>query len=704
MHLFKTGIIICLLHLLFSTPANALNRGAEEKELQNWLFSKDCKTWEEITIPHSCNAVDGHSASYYRGLTYYKTNIFFNKKELSKPHYLLFEGAAQAADIYVNGYLLTKHYGGYTPFTVNITSSIHEGDNEIQVVCDNHENINLIPVASDFNKNNGLHNSVYLLTMNEGYFSPTKYGIYRLHVTTPQVSTNEAFTCIESEINNTSNKRRKYSVTISLENISGEMVYSTSEEMTVEAGGLQELRHGFKLDNPHLWNGKKDPYLYTLYLKLKDEHGKILDAISTKIGYRFYKMTKDNGFFLNGKPYPLRGVALHQDMENKASAVSTEDIENDYKIIQELGANFVRLAHYPHRDLAFRICDSLGLIVQTEIPWVNVCGEYATKAYFKNITEQMDEMIDNLYNHPSIIFWGMWNEVHRWGNKDWLQGKLSTKKLLDHTESLYYHSKKKDPFRYIGLTECSYFRDKDYHKLTADYYSENRYNGWYYNTFQFDKFSDHMNEVHNKMGICNVAEYGGGVNPFCHSTDSTLMANRKDDSRHYEEYGNLIHESHVRQIQKMNFLNFTSLWIMFDFPVANRTEGYMDSEDGIHFSENNYRKYINDKGIVTRNRKTKKDTFYLYKSWWNKDETTIHITSKRMRNRAKDKPFSIKAYSNAKSLSLYQNGKLVQTLDECKDDSGIIWIFKPVTNQTSHDTFRVVANDNTEDNADWFFN
>ena len=690
--------------ILFVSSASAFTRGMKETGLVKWQFSKTGQNWEEVTIPHSCNAIDGHSEKYHRGLAYYKTSVSFCKKELSLPHFLLFEGAAQAADVYVNGYLLTKHLGGYTPFTLAINPWIHEGDNEIQVVCDNHENVNLIPVASDFNKNNGLHNPVYLLTMNPGYFSPLKYGMYRLHVTTPKVSEKEAFTCIESEISNASSHKERYTIHISLANSAGKEVYTATEKITIAAGQKAEFRHGFKLDSPHLWNGVQDPYLYTLSLTLKDAKGKVLDLADTKVGYRFYEMTRDNGFFLNGKPYLLRGVALHQDMEDKASALSTEDFINDYKTIHEIGANFVRLAHYPHRDIAFRICDSMGLVVQTEIPWVNVCGEYATTAYFDNITHQMDEMMNNLYNHPSIIFWGMWNEVHNWGNKPWFQGKLSTEKLLGHTQSLYKHSKKRDPFRYIGLTECSIFKYKDYHKLVADYYSENRYNGWYYHTFKFNVFTENMNEIHNKMGICNVAEYGGGTNPFCHTTDSTLMANRKDDTRHYEEYGNLIHESHVRQIQKLPYLNFTSLWILFDFPVANRTEGYMDSEDGIHFTENNYRKYINDKGLVTRDRKTKKDVFYLYKSWWNKKETTVHITSKRMRIFPSGKPVTVKIYSNARSLKLYQNGKLIQTLDKCKDESGIIWTFEPVRNESSHDVFKVVADDSTEDTVDWHFN
>ncbi len=698
------SIIFSLLCLSLNISfLSAQNMTVKQQALSSWQFSKDNLHWQTVNIPHSCNAHDGHSAEYYRGLTYYKTLIHLSRESSTKPHYILFEGAAQAADVYINGYLLTKHKGGYTAFTVNIQDFIHEGENEVLVVCDNHENINLIPVSSDFNKNNGLHNPVYLLEMNEVHFSPIENGPYRLHISTPSVSNDAATTNVRSRLCNQSNSRKEFKLSMSLTSQKGTVCYRHETSITLNAHGSTDFEHEFNLDRPHLWAGLEDPYLYTLTLTLKDSKGHLLDETYSKIGYRFYEMTRNNGFYLNGKPYPLRGVAIHQDMEGCASALHTSDFYRDYSMIADIGANFVRLAHYPHRDIAFRLCDSLGIIVQTEIPWVNVCGEYATAEYFQTIQNQMREMIRNLRNHPSIIFWGMWNEVQNWGNKPWLQGKLDVQKLLDNTANLYQMAKKLDPHRYVGLTECSVFRYKDYDQLQADYYSENRYNGWYYNTFQFDVFSKDMHEIHDKMGVCNVAEYGGGINPFCHTLDSAMMANRKDDTRHYEEYGNLLHESHVRQIMDMPFLNFTSMWIMFDFPVANRQEGYMDSDDGIHFTENQYRKYTNDKGIVTRDRKTRKDIYYLYRAWWNKRETTVYITSRRLKHYPPTQPLSIKVYSNAPSLTLYQNGKKLATLHNSGERSGLVWTFRNIKKPSTRETFKVVAPDGTQDEVTWDF-
>ncbi len=699
----KTYLLLTVAFFL-TTSLWAQKMAYHQTALDTWQFSKDNQNWETVTIPHSCNAIDGHSPKYYRGLTYYKTTIVFSKEQLAKPHYLLFEGAAQAADVFVNGYMLKKHMGGYTAFAVDIQKNIHEGENEVMVVCDNRENNNLIPVTSDFNKNNGLHNPAHLLEMNDIYFTPTDNGPYRFHVSTPKVSADAATTCVTTKIKNATTHNKKVKVEVTLTSQKGVKCHQSEIEHNVKAQDVSDFTCTFNLERPHLWNGIEDPYLYDLTLTIKDAKNNVLDVATTKVGYRFYEMTRDKGFYLNGKHYPLRGVAMHQDMENKASAVSTSDLYQDYERVMEIGANFVRLAHYPHRDIAFRICDSLGLVVQTEIPWVNICGEFAQETYFTTIRSQMKEMILNLYNHPSIVFWGMWNEVRRVHPQPWLQGKLDIPKLLVNTEKVYNLGKSLDPYRYVGLTDCSVFRNNNgYEKLKTDYFSENRYNGWYYKIFNFDVTTKEMNFVHDKVGACNIAEYGGGINPYCHTLDSTLMANRKDDTRHYEEYGNLIHESHVRQIMDMPFLNFTSLWIMYDFPVANRMEGFMDSDDGINFTENDYRKYTNDKGIVTRNRQLKKDVFYLYKSWWNKKVTTVYITSRRMKYYPSNRPVDLKVYSNAKSLTLYQNGKKVRTMTESGERSGLVWIFKNIPRDKGQDTFKVVAQDGTEDEITWIY-
>lgn len=668
-------------------------------DLTEWQFAKQKpEMWCRVTVPHSCNATDGHSAKYYRGKSFYKKVIDLTESQVNHPLFLLFEGAAQAAVVKVNGTELCSHRGGYTPFVVPLKGKVKAGKNELMVVCDNKEDVNLIPVASDFNKNNGLHNPVHLLEMNDVYASPVEYGLYRMHVSTPQVSAKSALTNIESCFKNASGQTEKITVTLKLVNAEGKVCYKNKRQATVPADGTYNYKQSFTLKNPHLWQGLDDPYLYKAQIEVSSRSGERLDFVQTTVGYRFYRVDANEGFFLNGKHYPLRGVSMHQDWDKSASALNYQQIDKDYEIVKELGANFLRLAHYPHNDYAFRKCDELGIVVQTEIPWVNVCGEKADPSYFENIHSQMKEMITNLFNHPSICFWGMWNEIDTWGNNDRYQGRIDLNKVVKETASLYDYAKTLDPNRLVGMTDCSLFRSKEYRTLKGDYYSENRYNGWYYN--QFDDFTREITSCHEKMGAVNVSEYGAGINPFCHSLNPLETTKRgTGGSRHDEEFGNLLHESHILQIQKMPFINFTSLWIMFDFPVADRLEGYMDTDDGVNFVENDNRKFMNDKGLVTRDRQTKKDVFYLYKSLWNKKQATVYITSRRFTKRPADKPLTIKVYSNAKSLTLYQNGNAVETLKTSGESTGIIWNFAPVKFLTDKDSFKVVADDGTADDV-----
>ena len=671
--------------------------GAKVTNLANWQFAKHApEMWTNVTVPHSCNAIDGHSSSYYRGKSYYRQVLNFTSEQISHPMFLLFEGAAQAATVSVNGKQLAIHKGAYTPFVVSLSGMVKTGDNEIIVTCDNHEDIELIPVSSDFNKNNGLHNPAYLLEMKDVYASPETYGLYRMHVSTPSVSTNKAQTIVNTMIKNASSKIQKINIQVTLTDNDGKVCFRSNDKLNLKARGSIDYKKAFSLAKPHLWNGTIDPYLYKASIRISDAKGNMLDETATSIGYRFYRMDVEKGFFLNGHSYPLHGAAVHQDWDGSASAVSNAQFDTDYEIIKELGANFLRLAHYPHNDYAFHKCDELGIIVQTEVPWVNCCGVNASKTYFANIHQQMNEMITNLYNHPSIVFWGMWNELDKWGNNDKLQGKFDAEKVCNETASLHDYAKSLDPYRYVGLSDCSAFGNEGYDKLKADYFSENKYYGWYYG--KFDDFSDVMNDIHKRMGITNVSEYGVGIDPFCHSLEPEKTTKRgTGGSRHDEEYGNLYHESHVKQMMKMPFLNFTTIWVMFDFAVANRYEGYMDTDDGVNFTESEVRKFINDKGLVTRDRKIKKDVYYLYKSLWNKSATTVYITSRRFTQRPAEAPITIKVYSNAKTLTLYQNGKAIETLNGSGEETGVIWNFKPVKFASANDTFKVVSSDGTTD-------
>ena len=669
--------------LLSWSCAESIQRYVPEGQtaLVRWEFSKDGKSWEKVTVPHSYNAIDGRSESYYRGKACYRTDISI--ADPSRPAYLIFEGAAQTARVFVNGAEACYHRGGYTAFAADISGLVNKGANEVLVECDNTEDMELIPVSSDFNKNGGLHNPAWLyVPASDAYFDPAAFGPYRLHVTLGEVSAKKASASVEAFLHG------RGDVTLKVIDAEGQTVL---EEVSEAVSG--EYRHEFALENPHLWDGVDDPYLY----KVEISAGK--DKAVTEVGFRFFSFDRDKGFFLNGRSYPLRGVSMHQDMHLKATALSNADFDADYETVRELGCNFLRLAHYPHNDYAFRLCDRMGIIVQTEIPWVNICGERATDAYFENIHSQMKEMITNLYNHPSIVFWGMWNELDSWGNKEQFQGKLDARRVVDETARLYDYAKTLDSTRFVGLTDDSIFRRDFYTELKADYYSENRYYGWYYTYGDFSGISDAMNWIHDNMGRANISEYGVGNNPFCHTWKSGDIRRYKDDARHVEEYANRSHESHAQQIASMPWLGFTSLWILFDFPVADRREGYLDSSDGVNYVENPDRMFMNDKGLVTRDRKTKKDVFYLYKAWWNHSEETVYIAGKRLAKRPAGEEFTLTVYSNASSLKLYDNGALIAEKTASGEDTGVIWKFPGLKVGPRGSNFTVVSDTGRSDNV-----
>ena len=622
-----TSLLTLVLFFLLSASLQA-----RSTRLERWQFSRDGVHWEEVTVPHSGNAVDGRSASYYRGQTHYRCTI---SPDPSQSAFLLFEGAAQAARVYVNGKLVREHKGGYTPFTVSLKGLVQSGDNLVEVVCDNRPDMEMIPISSDFNKNNGLHNPVSLLEFEGVYLCPFAYGPARFHLTQGEVSPRRAQATVQARLVNPGPDAREVPLQLILRDALGKAVWEESRRVSIPAGSAVPYSAQIQLDRPHLWNGVKDPYLYTVELKAGQ------DSVEGEIGFRFFHMDKDKGFFLNGQPYPLRGVSMHQDKEGKASALTEEDFDKDYAIVKELGCNFLRLAHYPHNEYAFRLCDRMGIIVQTEIPWVNICGTGATQAYFDNIHTQMKEMVTSLYNHPSIVFWGMWNELDRWGNHDGFQGPLDARRVVDETARLYHYTKELDPTRLVGLTDDSVFERDFYTQLKADYYSENRYHGWYYEYDRFDGLTPKMEWIRRNMGVTNLSEYGVGINPGCHTWKEEDIRRYRDDRRHVEEYGNRSHEAHVQQICAMPWLNFTSLWILFDFAVADRKEGFLDSDDGVNYVENPSRMYTNDKGLVTRDRNTKKDVFYLYKSWWNKDVETVYIAGRRLHWRPGGSSFTL---------------------------------------------------------------
>ncbi len=656
-----------------------------ETELTTWQFRQgNDGEWKTVTLPHSCNADDGQSKKYYRGDTYYKTPSIPLGGEERNAH-LLFKSAAQKATILVNGNEAAVHKGGYTPFSVDITPWVKSGDNEIVVVCNNEMDLTMAPVSSDFNKNNGLHDKVILIREGDIVIDRNRMGYRGVHVVQKSIDSRHAVMGVRTHIVNTLQHEKGVNIRVEMMDAKGNVVVSRVSSCTLKAGEEYPFETEIGIDHPHLWQGKKDPYLYNVVLTIMDKRS-VLQKVSARVGLRTVAIDNEKGFLLNGQPYTLRGFSMHQDKTGKASAVTQDDIDADFRIIEELGCNMLRLAHYPHNEYTFDKCDELGIIVQTEIPWVNECGNnseaYSQREYADNLFSQYEEMIRNHFNHPCIAFWGMWNELGgTHANRP--QGPLDKAFLVEMTDSLYRLGKHTlDPSRLYGFADMGFGMDipELQQGRNYDYWGSNKYYGWYSDPQtpgNARNMGPYMDKVRQRGRAAAITEYGAGNNPKCHSSDPVATTQPSSGgARHDEEWANIVHEHHVALIKQRPWLIFTTSWVLFDFAVADRHEGIIVSNDGEYTAVDSTMMYLNDKGIVSRDRKTKKDAFYLYKAWWN-PEKTVYITSKRY-NVRKDESILLKVYSNATSLSLYCDGKPMQTLTSSGESTSLIWTFEPV--------------------------
>lgn len=629
------------------------------RALGTWVYNNN-----EVQTPYSVNGIDGHSGNYAKGTFNFETS--FTLRE-AQPTYLWFQHADQSATVYIDNNLVEKHWGGYNAFFVDVTNAVHSGSNVVKVALKNNEGNNLAPSAGDFNYNATLGN-VKLFT--SPVLPDMDYGYDGFHVTS-DVATSSATINVKTSIP---------SGAIVCCTISGDSCnFSQSANST-----SQEMVFTTTIQNPHLWHGTVDPYLYNItleiyhdgYLYHKYERGyglRFFDyaysgtTASGETGYT-YNGQSYTGFLLNGQPYFLRGVCMHHDIEGKANALTDTDIANDFAIIQELGCNFIRLAHYPHPKETYDWCDRLGIIVQTEVPCVNrfnspeVSGSNCPQEYYDHLDIQVEDMVRQHFNHPCIMFWGLFNEATT-NDSTWAATKLN-----------YYRDliRDIDTSRWVGYVvpqgqnnPSSYMGNPD-----MDWFGCNIYVGWYrYNgqnngTLSNDPTSELTTRVNNiiknKHKPLAYSEYGCGGNQSCHSIDPFETTQRGNYARHDIEYMMWLHEGHLAAIRNFPHLLFTGEWQLFDIAVWNRQEGYKICLDGVTESEDNSYKYLNDKGLVMRDHITKKDPFYLYKAEWNQDDKFVHICGKNY-TRTTDRV--IKCYSNdGTSFSLYVNNELIETV------------------------------------------
>lgn len=614
---------------------------ASNRDLKKWQYSG-----QEITTPYSVNAIDGHSSSYAKGTFNFETSFALRN---AQPTYLWFQHADQSASVYVDDALVEKHWGGYTAFTVDISNYVHSGSNRIKVALKNNEGNYLAPASGDFNFNATLGN-VKLLS--SPCLPAMNYGYDGFHVTS-SVTSSSATVNVKTLVPNGS------SVMCSI----SDGTYNWSD--TKVSDGL-EMTFTTVIANPHLWNGTADPHLYTITMEISKDNV-LYHRFQRPYGLRYYEYVINDtekvgnssnpytGFLLNGSPYLLRGVCMHDDIEGKANALDVTDYNNTFATIQELGCNFIRLAHYPHPKDVYDRCDQLGIVVQTEAPCVNKMQSTMPSDYYTHLETQYSDMVNQHYNHPCIMFWGLGNETttdDKAFAKDKIEGYTALIKNLDSERMVGYVLAQG-----TGLSPSAYYNDP-----SVDWFGCNIYVGWYdsqNSNTPTSQINTRLNNTVNRVGKpMAYSEYGCGGTQHCHSEEFMTTTTRGNYERHDIEYMMWLHEGHIVTIKNYPQLLFTAQWQLFDIAVSNRNEGYTVCLDGETTSIDDNLRRLNDKGLVERDHVTKKDAFYLYKAWWN-PTPFVHICGK---DYTKKTDRVIKCYSNdGTTLSLYVNNVLVDS-------------------------------------------
>ena len=580
-----------------------------------WYFSKSDKVpenfsqlWIPVTLPHTWNAVDGQDGGndYWRGTaSYVKT---FPKPELPEhgKAVLEFQGAAMTADVFLNGIQLAHHEGGYSTFRVDMTDHLEE-QNLLWVTVDNSENDCVYPQKADFTFYGGLYRNVELILVPQDHFELMMDGMPGMKIT-PIVDLGQKCATVKLEA----------------WTVGGEEVRFTVAGKTTSAA----VKNGYAaaevvIDNVHLWDGVYDPYLYTAdAVLLTEDHEK--DHISLRFGCRKFEIDPQNGFFLNGRSYPLRGVSRHQDRKGIGNALTLAEHREDMELIREIGANTIRLAHYQHAQEFYDLCDEYGMIVWAEIPYITMHMPNGRQ----NTLDQMRELITQCYHHPSIVCWGLSNEITA-------SGKV-TDDLMENHELLNEMCHQMDPLRPTVMAHAFMLEQDSPLIQVADIGSYNLYFGWYLGELeQNDSFLDeyHKNFPNRIMGF---SEYGADANP-------QFQTASPEKGDYTEAYQCVYHEHLLKCIEDRPWLWATHAWNMFDFAADGRDEG------GSHG--------VNQKGLVTMDRKLKKDAFYLYKAAWNQEEAFVHLCGSRYTDRCGEQT-EIVIYSNQKKVTLYVDKKL----------------------------------------------
>lgn len=619
-----------------------------------WEFFREGQKSVKVSIPHTWNAIDGANGfDYYKGQCIYKKEFFVEKSNESNSLFLEFEGSNSVTDVYVNGRHLGQHRGGYSTFRFDVTKVLKFGEmNDLEVRVDNTVFEDVYPQMADFTFYGGIYRDVSLIVSNLIHFDLMDYGSQGIYVIQKNVTDEVAELEVKTRISNDSDEDKKVRIWIDIKDSEGEIAAYGAKEVLLAPKETKIESLEIQIESPRLWNGKKDAHMYTAICSLTSFNDTI-DYVEIPFGTRYFHVDAEKGFFLNGKHLPLNGVSRHQDRKDMGWAITSKEQDEDMALIKEVGATSIRLAHYQHNQYFYDLCDREGMIVWAEIPFISIMSKTETEGI--NPKLQHKELIRQNFNHPSIIFWGVQNEIQIGGDRP------EVRKVVKELNEI---AKAEDPTRLTTMANVMFVEDEDEYNFITDTVGYNKYYGWY--TGKTEDFGPWIDEFHRKNpGVkLGISEYGAeGIIQY-HNDDPKV----KDYS---EEYHALYHETVWKIFKDRPFLWSTYVWNMFDFGANIRDEGGVKGR--------------NNKGLVTYDRKIKKDAFYLYKAYWS-EEKFVHITGKRYVDRP-GKSMDIKVYSNCDKVSLALNG--VQISFDERDEH--IFIFKDIELKDGLNTVKAVA-------------
>lgn len=655
--------------LVFSMLLVSTTLFAERKEIlinNDWHFrfshQVERTSGQRVDLPHTWNAQDALSGKqdYYRGMGNYEKKLTIKSEWKGKRVFIRFEGVNTVANLFVNDTHIGEHRGGYGAFVFELTDCVNYGaENKLTVKVSNALQLDVMPLVGDFNFYGGIYRDVNLIITDPINISLTDYASAGVYLVQEEVTKKQANVQANVLVSNAHKTAQQVEVEVNVWNGS-KLELQQKKQVTVAGASTQTVQLPITIHNPHLWNGRQDPFMYRAEVILS-ANGSVLDRSNQPLGLRFYHIDAEQGFFLNGEHLKLHGVCRHQDRAEIGNALHPQHHDEDAAIMLEMGANAVRLAHYPQASYFYDLMDQNGLVVWAEIPFIGP-GGYLDRGYnnlpaFRdNGKEQLKELIRQHYNHPSICFWGLFNELKTHGDNP-----------IEYIQELDALAKREDPTR--PTVAASFSRYDDPINQLTDIIAWNQYFGWYGGKpSDLGAWADrtHREFPQYKMGI---SEYGAGASVY-HQQDS-VKAGSASGWWHPENFQTYYHIGNWQAIAERPYIWGSFIWNLFDFGAAHRTEGD--------------RPGINDKGLVSFDRKVRKDAFYFYKANWNQTDAFVYIANRRHMNRT-EPTTDVMVFSNLSEVELWVNNVLI---GKQKPDTYATFTWKSIALKSGENTVEV---------------